>query len=106
MRTLKSLDYLLGYLHEDWADDYPDVWSAIEDFALHDVDRATGLRTDIIEAIRRHPTEQGLDQYLFDVGLRYRIAADGWTSHRDWLLALADRVDEILRTTKEHPTAV
>jgi hypothetical protein len=34
---------------------------------------------------------------LFRLGLGYRIQFHGWTSHRDWLLAVADRVDEVLR---------
>lgn len=24
--------FLGGYLHEDWADDYPDLWHAVDDF--------------------------------------------------------------------------
>ena len=33
MKQLAALELLLGaYLHEDWADDYPDLWHAVDDF--------------------------------------------------------------------------
>jgi hypothetical protein len=31
------------------------------------------------------------------LGLDYLPTGDGWASHRTWLLAVADRVEEILR---------
>jgi len=39
---------------------------------------------------------------VYALGLNYLPTADGWKSYGEWLLAVADRVDELLHTT---PTA-
>ena len=91
------LEQLLGgYLNEDWADDYADPWQAVDDFVHSQGSDAVNLRRAITDTIRQYPSQDALYARLLRLGLGYRIQADGWTSHRDWLLAVADRVDEIL----------
>ena len=98
MTDFKALEILLGgYLHEDWADDYPTALQAIDEFTHAEPDHAPQIRADVDEVVRRFGSEAELAVQLRKLGLVYRIQFDGWTSHRDWLLAVADRVEEILR---------
>ena len=98
MTEFKALETLLGgYLHEDWADDYPTALQAIDEFAHAEPDYAPLIRPDVDEVVRRFGSEAELAIQLHKLGLVYRIQFDGWTSHREWLLEVADRVDEILR---------
>lgn len=91
--------FLGGYLNEDWADDYSDPWEAVDDFVHSQHDDALHLRDAIEDVIRQYPSEDALFKRLLRLGLGYRIQFHGWTSHRAWLLAVADRVDEILHTS-------
>lgn len=94
----EALEQLLGgYLNEDWADDYADPWQAVDDFVHGQHSDALHLRHAIEEVISQYPSEDDLFPRLLRLGLGYRIQFHGWTSHRDWLLAVADRVDEVLR---------
>jgi CdiI immunity protein len=86
-----------GYLSEDWADEYADPWQAIDDFPRSQPSYALKLRSEIEGIIRQYPSEDALFPPLLRLGLGYRIQFNGWTSHRDWLLAVADRVEEVLR---------
>lgn len=100
MTEYDVLEQLLGgYLNEDWADDYADPWQAVDDFAHSQDDDALHLRRAIEDVIRTYPSEDALFARLVQLGLGYRIQFHGWTSHRDWLLAVADRVEETLRTS-------
>ncbi|MEO7260751.1 MAG: contact-dependent growth inhibition system immunity protein [Jatrophihabitantaceae bacterium] len=89
--------FLGGYLNEDWTDEYADPWQAVDDFVQSQHSDALHLRHAIEDVIRQYPAEDALVARLLHLGLGYRIQADGWTSHRDWLLAIADRVEEVLR---------
>jgi hypothetical protein len=94
----EALEQLLGgYLNEDWADDYADPWQAVDDFPRSQPSYALKLRREVGNIIRQYPSENALFARLLRLGLGYRIQAAGWTSHREWLLAVADRVEEILR---------
>jgi hypothetical protein len=94
----EALEQLLGgYLNEDWPDEYADPWHAVDDFVQQEHIDAVKLRPEIEDILRQYPSEDALFACLLRLGLGYRIQFDGWTSHRDWLLAVADRVDEILR---------
>jgi CdiI immunity protein len=93
------VQFLGGYLNEDWADDYSDPWDAVDDFARSQHGAALNLRYDIETLLREHPSQDALEDRLIRLGLGYRIQFHGWTSHREWLLAVADRVDEVLRTS-------
>ncbi|HEX8096361.1 contact-dependent growth inhibition system immunity protein [Jatrophihabitans sp.] len=98
MTEFEALETLLGgYLHEDWADDHPTALQAIDEFAHAEPDYAPLIRADVDEVVGRFRSEAELAVQLRKLGLVYRIQFDGWTSHRDWLLAVADRVDEVLR---------
>ncbi len=93
-----ALEQLLGgYLNEDWTDDYADAWQAVDDFPRSQPSYALRLRREVEDIVAHCTSEQALDAQLTRLGLGYRIQADGWTSHREWLLAVADRVDEVLR---------
>jgi hypothetical protein len=98
MNEFAALETLLGgYLHEDWADDYADAWQAVDDFTHAQPDHAPALRADVQEVLARCESESELELQLHRLGLAYRPAWDGWASQRAWLLAVADRVEEILR---------
>ena len=98
MTDYEALEQLLGgYLNEDWADDYPDPWQAVDDFPPSQPSFALKLRREVEDIIRQYPAEDALDAQLTRLGLGYRIQVDGWTSHRAWLLAVADRVEKVLR---------
>lgn len=98
MTKYEALEQLLGgYLNEDWTDDYADPWQAVDDFPLSQHSYALKLRSEIEDIIRQYPSEDALDAQLTRLGLGYRIQFNGWTSHRDWLLAVADRVEKVLR---------
>ncbi len=100
---MKHIESLASYLHEDWADDYPTSWDAIDDFATGEPLHASLLRHEVELAIDKFPADTALAQRLFDLGLRYCPSADGWPTYREWLLAVADRVDELLRGQPPEP---
>lgn len=98
MTHYEALEQLLGgYLNEDWADDYADPWQAVDDFPRSQPSYALKLRGEIEDILRHCTSENALDAQLTRLGLGYRIQAHGWTSHRTWLLAVGDRVEEVLR---------
>lgn len=98
MNEFEALETLLGgYLHEDWADDYANAWQAVDDFTHAEPDHAPALRSDVEEVLKRCGSEAELELQLRRLGLAYRPAYDGWDSKRVWLLAVADRVEEVLR---------
>ena len=100
MTELDPLEQLLGgYLNEDWADEYTDPWQAMDDFVRSQHSYALTLRGAVEDVLGHYPTEDLLFARLLRLGLGYRIQFHGWTSHRDWLLAVADQVEEVLRTT-------
>jgi CdiI immunity protein len=100
MKSWDALETLLGgYLHEDFADLHGSAWGAVEDFARDEHDYAPQLRRQITELISASPSESDLEGALVGLGLNYLPTADRWESHRIWLLAVADRVDEILHSS-------
>jgi hypothetical protein len=100
MNSWDALKTLLGgYLHEDFADLHGDAWGAVDTFARDEPDYAPQLRRQVTELISACPSESRLERALVDLGLNYLPTADGWDSHRTWLLAVADRVDEILHSS-------
>ncbi len=107
MKDFKALENLLaGYLHEDWRDEYESAWSAIRDFALSEPTHAPALGAEVHDLLERFSDEDDavVAQFLTsDLGLGYAAEADGWGSYREWLLAVADRVDELLRGQPPEP---
>jgi hypothetical protein len=97
MSDLESLDQLLGgYLNEDWYLEYGDPWIAVEAFVREEPDYAPSLRTDIDLAVAAAASDQELGRRLGKLGLGYAATTAGWHSYRTWLLAVADRVEELL----------
>jgi CdiI immunity protein len=93
-----ALEHLLGaYLHPDWRMDYPDSLAAVADFARSEPDSAPKLRTEVTSLLSRGLSESELREYLrSEMDSWYLPDGDGWSSCRAWLLAAADRVDEVL----------
>jgi hypothetical protein len=97
MKPLDALKQLLGgYLHEDWADDYPDLWAAIDDFVDGEPECAPRFRADVDVLLNRCDTEQEIQQAMRQLGMVYYPPGGGWSSYRAWLLAVADRVEQNL----------
>lgn len=94
-----ALKHLLGaYLHPDWRMDYPDSLAAVTDFARSEPTSAPKLRDEITSLLSQATTESELREYLLtELDSWYLPDRDGWASYRAWLLAVADRVDEVLR---------
>jgi CdiI immunity protein len=98
MKSWESLGTLLGgYLNEDFAISYGTAWNAVESFAHGQPEYAPQLRREITDVLTAYQSEADLERALDRLGLGYLISYDGWNSHRTWLLAVADRVDDILR---------
>jgi hypothetical protein len=97
MRKLNALGTLIGgYLNEEWYLEYGDPWVAIERFVLWEPDYAPFIRADIEALTSQCVTDQDLETELDRFGLGYAATTAGWKSYGAWLLAVADRVDELL----------
>ncbi|HEY0167231.1 MAG TPA: contact-dependent growth inhibition system immunity protein [Jatrophihabitans sp.] len=97
MKRLAALELFLGaYLHEDWADDYPDLWHAVDDFTDGEPQSAPHFRADVEQVLSQCQSEQEIQQRLRQLGIVYYPPGDGWQSHRAWLLAVAAHVDKNL----------
>jgi CdiI immunity protein len=100
MNDMEALHQLLGgYLYEDWYLDYGDPWVAVEAFARDEPDYAPFLRADIDLAVAEAASDQELEKRLDKFGLGYAATTAGWESYGAWLLAVADRVDQLLHTS-------
>lgn len=98
MNDLEALHQLLGaYLYEDWDIDYGDPWKAVEAFVREEPEYAPNLPADIRRAVAESNTDAELEKRLDKFGLGYAATTAGWSSYGTWLLAVADRVEEILR---------
>jgi len=97
MSDLESLDQLLsGYLNEDWYLEYGDPWVAVEAFVREEPDYAPSLRTDVQRAMAAADSDLELERCLDSLGLGYAATTAGWDTYRNWLVAVADRVEELL----------
>jgi hypothetical protein len=91
---LVSLERLLRtYFHQDWVDDYPDPWDAVDDFIHEEPQLAAELPAEVKSILQETPTEAQLRQLVEELRFGYYIEADGWT-YRGWLSAVADRVKQ------------
>jgi len=94
---LNALHHLSdAYLHEDFADLYGSAWGAVDTYARNEPEYAPELRRDITQLLSSCKTEAALEGALTRLDLGYLPTGDGWADHRTWLLAVADRVEEIL----------
>ena len=98
MTDLKALGTLIGgYLNEDWPDEYGDPWLAVDRFVLWEPDYAPLVRADVEQLVAACGSDDEIEKIMDRFGLGYAATTDGWSSYRAWLLAVADRVEEILR---------
>ena len=98
MKQLNALHHLVGaYLHEDFVDVDGSAWGAIDSFAREEPEYAPRLSREIAGLLATRTSESELQSALDDLGICYLPTGDGWPDHRTWLLAVADRVDAILR---------
>ncbi len=98
MNQLPALEQLFGgYLHEDWADDYADVWQAVDDFVRSQPSYAPAVRGEVEQVLTECKSEATLEECLDGLGLVYYPPGLGWSSYRTWLIAVADRVDDVRR---------
>ena len=100
MTQYPALEQLLGgYLHEDWGDDYTDVWQAVDAFVDRQPSHAPAVPGEITRLLSECDSETVLEQRLTDLGLAYYPPGLGWQSYRAWLLAVGNRVEQALRTS-------
>ncbi len=91
-----------GYLHQDWHDDYPDVWAAVAGFLADGPPENVQLFQDeIASLLAGHPAEDDVRHLVLDDLDSYYLAeVDGW-KYRDWLQALSDHAAKAIG----HPQA-
>jgi CdiI immunity protein len=100
MKRLEALRALLDcYLHEDWADDYADLWHAVDDFTDGEPNWAPRFAADVRQVLDQCHTEPEIEQLLNRLGMVYYPLGDGWSSYRTWLLAVAAHVEKNLHKT-------
>jgi hypothetical protein len=98
MTQYEALELLLqAYLHEDMDDDYESTWDAVEHFAVSEGQVPHHIGEEIARLLASARSESELRESLRRLGCNYRPQAEGWT-YRGWLEAVADRVDETLRS--------
>ena len=94
--------FLGGYMHQDWYDEYPDEWAALDDFlADGPPENARAFRTEIGALLTEHPAEDDVRRIVLDeLGSCCLVEVGGW-KYRDWLKALSDRAAQSIG----HPQA-
>ena len=92
-----------AYLHEDWHEDCPDEWAALDDFlADGPPQNAQAFRTEIAALLADHPDDDDVRRIVLDeLDSCYLADAMGW-KYRDWLQALSKPSRTIHRT----PTSI
>lgn len=80
---------LQAYLHQDWPDDYPDVWAAIDDFLTGATESdARRLVNEVGSILASTNSEDGLQKtFIWDPSgllLQYYPPGDGYTT-KGWL---------------------
>jgi hypothetical protein len=97
MSNFESLDNLIGaYLYEDWFIDYGDPWAAVEAFVRDEPAYAPLVCAEIRRAVAQANSDSDLEGLLDKFGLGYDAVSAGWASYGAWLLAVAERVDQLL----------
>jgi hypothetical protein len=83
-------------LHEDWADDYPDLWHAVTDFIDGEPEGGPRIAGEIAQVLADCNTEAALERALLGLGMIYHPPGDEWESYRAFLLAVAAHVEQNL----------
>jgi hypothetical protein len=83
-------------MHQDWLDDYPDEWAALDGFlADGPPENAQVFRTEIAALLADHPAEEDVRRIVLDdLGSCCLVEVDGWT-YREWLQALSDHAAKV-----------
>ena len=98
-KTFEALrDLLGGFLNEDVFEYYATIEEAVDDFARVQRHTAPRLRADVGAILEQCQDDLALQTAVEELGLQVLPLVDGWPSYRAWLLAMADRVDAVLRT--------
>jgi hypothetical protein len=94
--------FLGGYLHLDWHDDYPDEWAAVDGFLADGPPENIQLfRAEIASLLTEHPAEEDVRRIVLDdLDSCYLADVNGW-KYRDWLKALSDQAAKAIG----HPQA-
>ena len=83
---------LVAYLNQDWQDEYPDVWTAVESFkAEAGSETREGARAELRQILDRNSTESQFESALDAYGCAYYPPADGYT-YSAWLVQLEERL--------------
>jgi hypothetical protein len=100
MTDLKALHHLIAaYLNEDWYYEYGEPWTAVEAFVRDEPDYAPVVGGDIRRLIAESASDSEVERCLDTFGLGYAATTAGWQDYGEWLLAVANRVDELLHTS-------
>jgi CdiI immunity protein len=79
-----------GYMHQDWRDDYPDEWAALDDFLEDGPDTVEAFTHEITELLAEGLQEDELRRTVLDeLGSSSMVEVRGWT-YSDWLQAMAN----------------
>jgi len=94
--TYPALELLLqAYLNLDWPDDYPDVWSAVDDFVANEA-IAAQIADEVTEILDSGESEDALRRFIVgDLGSGYLPEGDGMAT-REWLETVRLRVRKAL----------
>ena len=91
-----------AYMHEDWNDDYPDEWAAVDGFlADGPPENLQRFRAEIAALLAEHPDEDDVRRIVLDELDSYCLVEVGGWKYRDWLQALSDRAAQSIG----HPQA-
>jgi hypothetical protein len=90
-----ELSQLFGaYLHQDWQDEYDDVWDAVRDFRSGTSALRVAAAADQVRRILDVNREEArLDAIIGRLGIEYDPPKDGWT-YLGWLTEL----EKVLRS--------
>jgi len=102
MRTEAVEQFVTCYVHQAWPDLYVDLWDAVADFVELEPGLAPSFRSEV-ELLVSTRDERELRELLLDRwDSGYLAEGAGWT-YREWLMAVADRVDALLDRGPHEP---
>lgn len=82
--------FLAGYLNQDWSDEYPNEWVALDEYLRGDPAAFPAFCLEIQAVLADHSSELEVRDLIFgEMRCAYLAEVDGWT-YRAWLQALSD----------------